>query len=101
MAVTIGKFISHLGPPVNEVKATDCLASAKSKARTAGIPSFQRNAQYDIFIINLATMYYDNGGMTFADPKDAENAQKMINGYVHELRYAEEDPVVPEGGESG
>lgn len=75
-------------------KVAPHLAAAKSKARTAGIPAFKNNAQYDSFIKDLAAMYYDNRGMAFGGSYQAtaeENARKMINGHVLELRYASED----------
>jgi hypothetical protein len=65
--------------------------AAKSKARVAGIPAFTSNAQYDLFIMALAAMYYDNRGMTFQNPADAANAERMINSFVLELRYGDED----------
>ncbi len=65
--------------------------AAKSKARVAGIPAFENNAQYDLFIMALAAMYYDNRGMTFQNPADAANAERMINSFVLELRYGDED----------
>lgn len=67
------------------------LQGAKSKARSAGIPVFANNAQYDMFILALAGMYYDNRGMAFQNPADAANAQNMIDSFVLELRYATED----------
>jgi hypothetical protein len=67
------------------------LQAAKSKARAAGIPVFANNAQYDMFIMALAAMYYDNRGMTFQNPADAANAQRMIDSFVLELRYGDED----------
>jgi hypothetical protein len=67
------------------------LNAAKSKARAAGIPAFENNAHYDLFIMALAAMYYDNRGMTFQDPADAANAQRMIDSFVLELRYGDED----------
>ena len=65
--------------------------AAKSKARVAGIPVFENNAQYDLFILALAALYYDNRGMTFQNPADAANAERMINSFVLELRYGDED----------
>lgn len=67
------------------------LDAARSKARAAGIPDYEHNAQYDLFILALAAMYYDNRGMgtPLADPV---NAQNMINAFVLELRHAGEDP---------
>lgn len=67
------------------------LNAAKSKAKAAGIPAFVNNAQYDMFIMALAAMYYDNRGMAFQDPADAANAQRMIDSFVLELRYGDED----------
>ena len=67
------------------------LNAAKSKARAAGVPAFESNAQYDLFILALAALYYDNRGMTFQNPADAANAQRMIDSFVLELRYGDED----------
>ncbi len=68
------------------------LNAAKSKAKAAGIPVFGNNAQYDLFIMALAAMYYDNRGMVFDDPQNEQAARNMVNSFVLELRYAEEDP---------
>jgi len=67
------------------------LDAAKSKCRAAGIPEYAHNAQYDLLILSLAAMYYDNRGMgtPLADPVKAQN---MINSFVLELRHAGEDP---------
>jgi len=67
------------------------LQAAKSKARAAGIREYTNNAQYDLFIMALAGMYYDNRAMTFQNPADAANAQRMIDSFVLELRYGDED----------
>lgn len=67
------------------------LMAAQSKARAAGVRAFTNNAQYDLFILALAAMYYDNRGMTFQNPADAANAERMINSFVLELRYGDED----------
>lgn len=67
------------------------LQAAKSKAKAAGIREYANNAQYDLFIMALAAMYYDNRGMTFQNPADAANAQRMIDSFVLELRYGDED----------
>jgi len=67
------------------------LKAANSKARAAGVPALTNNAQYDLFIMALAAMYYDNRGMAFQDPADAANAQRMIDSFVLELRYGDED----------
>jgi len=64
------------------------LAAARSKAAAAGVPELANNAQYDLFIMALAAMYYDNRGMAFTDPATARTAQNVINSFVLELRYA-------------
>ena len=67
------------------------MQAAQSKAMAAGIPVFTSNAQYDLFILALAAMYYDNRGMVFQNPADAANAQRMVDSFVLELRYGDED----------
>lgn len=100
MAVTVQKLKDYLRlSPDSTEDLSGYLAAAQSKARSAGIPSFQHNAQYDLFILALAGMYYDNRGMQFETGIGAEVAQKMVDAFVLELRYAEEDPVADEGGE--
>lgn len=61
------------------------LAAATDKARAAGIPDFKSNSLYDLFILSLASLFYDNRSMeTTAD------AAQMINSFVLELRYSED-----------
>lgn len=73
------------------------LASAKSKARAAGIPNFQNNAQYDIFLCSLSGFLYDNRNLGFIGSgnrgtSNAEaNMRALVNAFVLELRYATED----------
>lgn len=70
------------------------LNAAKSKAKVAGIPVFENNAQYDLFITALAAMYYDNRGMSFEGQRSDYSepaARNIINSFVNELRYAKED----------
>lgn len=96
MAVTVNDFRAYLGPAADdETDLKPFLAAAKSKARTAGIKDFKRNAQYDEFILSLAGMLYDNRGLAFSGSYQATaeaNARALINSYVLELRYAKEDP---------
>jgi hypothetical protein len=95
MAATMEKFKSYLRlPPDSAEDVSGYLAAAKSKARTAGIPDFQNNAQYDGFIYALGAMLYDNRGLSFQGTYQQaaeENARRFVNSYVLELRYAEED----------
>lgn len=67
------------------------LNAAKAKAAAAGIPELD-NTQYDLFLYSLAALYYDNRGMSFAGTYQGtaeENARRMINAFVLELRYSE------------
>lgn len=95
MAVTVEDLNEHLGYPEENAKKLDrYMSAAISKARAAGVPQYKNNAQYDLFILNLAAMYYDNRGMAFSGSYQAtaeDNARKMINSYVLELRWAGED----------
>ena len=95
MAVTEAELREYLRlPPDSAENVSGYIAAAQSKARSAGIPDFQCNAQYDLFILSLAAMYYENRGMAFSGTYQAtaeENARKLINSFVLELRYAEED----------
>lgn len=96
MAVTVYDLNEHLGYPEEDAQKLDrYLRGAISQARAAGIPDYKNNAQYDLFILDLAAMRYDNRGMTFSGSYQAtaeENARKMINSYALELRHAGEDP---------
>lgn len=70
-----------------------CLDAAKQKSKAAGIPEYEDNDQYDLFILALSAMYYDNRGFTFGGSYQATaeaNARKMINAFVLELRYQQE-----------
>lgn len=70
------------------------LEAAKAKAAAAGIPDFADNSQYDLFILSLAAMYYENRGMSFSGSYQAtaeETARRMINSFVLELRYTPEE----------
>jgi hypothetical protein len=96
MAVSTDTLRAYLGlMPDDTADLTLYLSAAKSKAQTAGIPDFENNAQYDIFLLALAAMYYDNRGMTYAAGGSAAAvdaaALRMIESFVWELRYAGED----------
>ena len=101
MAVTNETMFEYLHlPPDSSVDIAPYVAAAKAKARSAGVPEFRNNPQYDLFIMALAAMYYENRGMSFSGSYQAtaeENARKMINSFVLELRYAEDEII--EGGD--
>jgi len=95
MPVDNTDFIAHARVTDPDEDLTVYLAAAKSKARAAGIPDYKNNALYDLFIIDLALMYYDNRGMSSSanNPEAFERAaQARINSFVLALRYAGEDP---------
>ncbi len=99
--LTIASLKDYLGmpPDASDTIAELCLNAAKSKCRTADIPDFQNNAQYDLFLCALASCWYDNRSLTFAGNNSAsaqESAQRLINSNVLELRYAKEDPAAEE-----
>ncbi len=84
----------NLPPDEGDAIAELCLNAAKSRAKAAGIPDYQDNAQYDLFLCALAGLWYDNRSLRFVGNGDAgaqESAQKMINSFVLSLRYAGED----------
>jgi hypothetical protein len=92
----ISTLKEYLGMPPDaaDTIAELCLKTAKSKCRTADIPDFQNNAHYDLFLCALSSCWYDNRGLTFAGNGNAsaeDNARRLVNSFVLELRYAEED----------
>jgi len=102
-AVTLSEYGITPDPDTEETETTEIvveyftvsvdryLSAAHSKARAAGIPAYENNAQYDMLIMALASMYYDNRGMVFQNPADAANAQRMLDSFVLELRHSGED----------
>ena len=97
MAITSSDLATYLKlNPDDTEDLVGYLAAAKTKARTAGIPSFSSNALYDQFIKELAGYMHDNRSLGASDSE--AGVQKIINSYVLELRYSDEDPV--EGGGS-
>lgn len=96
MAVTIDRLAAYLRTqsPAAAVDDPDTLelylSAAKSRARASGVPDYENNAEYDLFILALAAMEYDNRG--FGTPlTDPDKAKRMIDGFVLRLRHAGED----------
>lgn len=76
------------------------LDAAKSEARSAGVPDFQNNALYDLFLYSLAAWYYDNRGLQVSGAYQAttrETMQKIKDSFVLQLRYATEDSTEEDG----
>ena len=95
--VTVDTLREYLNcsPDTTAAQLTMWLNAAKSEARTAGVPDFQHNAQYDLFICALAGWYYDNRGLQVSGSYQAtarETMQKIKDAFVLQLRFAEEDP---------
>ena len=104
--VTIEDLRDYLNcsPDTTAAQLSMWLDAAKSEARTAGIPDFKRNAQYDLFIYALASWYYDNRGLQVSGSYQAtarETMQKIKDAFVLQLRYATEDPEEDEEGGDG
>lgn len=102
--VTVEKLREYLNcsPDTTDAQVSMWLDAAKSEAHTAGIPDFQRNAQYDLFVYALAGWYYDNRGLQVSGSYQAtarETMQKIKDAFVLQLRYATEDPE--QGGDDG
>lgn len=100
MAVTVEGFRTYLNPPpdISQAQLEIWLNAAKSEARTAGVPEFSHNAQYDLFIYALAAWQYDNRGLQVSGTYQAtalETKQKITNSFVLQLRHAKEDAIVP------
>lgn len=98
MAATVSGFRDYLHPPpeITDEQLQLWLAAAKSEARAAGVPDFQNNAQYDIFIYALGTWHYDNRGMQVSGTYQAtalETKKRITDSFVLQLRHATEDPV--------
>lgn len=94
MAVTTAGLASYMRLLPDDTDDLNVyLDAAKAKATAAGIPEFENNAQYDLFLYALAAFYYDNRGMSFTGTYQGtaeENARRMINAFVLELRYAQD-----------
>jgi hypothetical protein len=91
--LTIKTLREYLGMPPDtpDTIADMCLKAAKSKALTAGIPDFQNNKQYDLFLCALSACYYDNRGLAFSNEYGEGAAQGLVNAFTLELRHATED----------
>lgn len=95
MAVSIEAFREYLNSPPDTSDAVlkMYLDAAADKARIAGVPDYQNNALYDLFIMELAGNYYDNRGMSCSGTYQAAaeaNATNICNAFVLELRHAKD-----------
>ena len=80
MAVTAEDLALFIGlPPDNAENVQRYLDAARSKARGAGIRDFSNNAHYDMFLLNLGAMYYDNRGMAFSGSSGYRRGNRTEN----------------------
>ena len=85
-------------PPDSTEDVGMYLAAAKSQARSADIPDYKNNAQYDLFIHALAALSYDCRGLSTSND---ESVNRMINSFTLRLRDAGEDPDPDVGDDVG
>lgn len=94
MAVTVESLKAYLRLPSDSAEDVSLyLNAAVAKAAAAGVPAFENNALYDLFICSLAALYYDNRAMSFSGSYQATaeaTATKLINSFVLELRHAKD-----------
>ena len=86
---TLKEFCGYIHAEESDITARLCLRAAQAKARAAGVPDFEDNAQYDLFLYALAGYWYDNRSLMDIGGT-SEDTQRMINAFVQELRYVEE-----------
>ena len=103
--VTVWDLRQYLNcsPDTTTASLESWLNAAKSEARTAGIPEFKHNAQYDLFICSLASWHYENRGLQLSGSYQAtqrDAMQKMKDAFVLQLRHATEDPIEESGDSS-
>ena len=89
MAVKTADLAAYVHAPAEGLQ--QYIDAAKSKARAAGVPDYQHNAQYDLFIKSLAAYYFDNRGLGSPLAND-QAVKRMVDSFVLELRHAGEDP---------
>ena len=94
MAVNTYDLARHLRlPPDTEEPLYIYLRAAVEQSRNAGVPVFENNAQYDLFILDLAAELFENRafGISGAYPDvTAANIQRMINANVLQLRHSKD-----------
>lgn len=94
--VSVAAFRDYLNPApeITDGQLAFWLEAAKSEARSAGVPVYSKNSQYDLFIYSLASWHYDNRGMQVSGTYQAtalETKKKLMDSFVLQLRYAGED----------
>jgi uncharacterized Zn finger protein len=97
MAVTVSDLREYLRLPSDTSEdLTAYLEAARSEVRVAGVPDYQSNAMYDMFLLMVAAERYENRSMAFSGAYQAsaeETSRRMKNAFVLALRYAGEDPA--------
>lgn len=102
MAVTQTELAGYLRLPPDSTENLDLfLDAARAKARAAGIPEFENNAQYDLLLLSLAGFYYENRSLGFSGVSQVAEVsmRRLLNSFVLELRHSE-DSASDESGDS-
>lgn len=102
MAVTQTELAGYLRLPPDSTENLDLfLNAARAKARAAGIPEFENNAQYDLLLLSLAGFYYENRSLGFSGVSQVAEVsmRRLLNSFVLELRHSE-DSAADESGDS-
>ena len=97
--VTIDLLKNYLNilPDDGDEIAELCLEAAKASAKSAGIPEYEDNKRYDLFICALAGCWYDNRNFAFIGSGNRgtanaeQNARNLINSFVLQLRYGDKN----------
>ena len=74
--------------------------AAINKLTAAGVPAFKNNQYYDLTVLALASLNYDNRGFAFSGTYQQaaeENYRKLINQAVLELRFAADGEAAENG----
>lgn len=85
MSVSQDGLKAYLRLPSNSTEDLSLyLSAAQERANAAGVPVWEGNALYDLFIYTLAACFYDYRGA-----ENPPGAQEVINSFVLQLRYQE------------
>ena len=74
---------------IEDTEINRCLSAAVAHADAAGIPRFESNGLYDLFLLDLAGWYFDNRAL--AAPERENAAERMFRARVLVLRATREE----------
>lgn len=90
MAATLEGFRAYIHSPEEDEVLRLCLEAARARARTAGVPDYEDNAEYDLFLYTLGAIFHDCRGGEFP-----AEAQGVINSFVLSLRHGKAGEAAP------